>query len=330
MHPKNELDKPEIEKLTERAIYLAGESISKSTIRAYKSDWKQFVKWCDQHNFLSLPAESKTVALYCADRSKKSKTSTITRFLSVIAQYHKMNNFENPCGQQTVKIVLSGIRKTNGTRRTKAEPITWSILKKMLDKCSSSVLGRRDAAILSIGWAGAFRRSELIGLTNEDLSWVDEGLLISITNSKTDQTRHGQSVAIPRRDGNYCPVALLSTWVERMEIRDGPLFFALRRNSDSQFFQLIDGERRSMSHLMVNNIVKKYIKLIGLNPTHYSSHSLRRGLATEAGRLMVPERIVMRHTRHKSVETLRGYMDSGSAFIENPLLAVYLSDKQSS
>lgn len=330
MKPENALDRQGIEKLTERAIQLASESISQSTIRAYNSDWKQFVKWCDKHDLRSLPAESKTVALYCADRSKTSKTSTITRFLTVIAQYHRLNNFENPCNHQTVKIVLSGIRKTNGTRRTKAEPITWVQLKRMLDACKSTVLGVRDAAILSVGWAGAFRRSELVGLTIDDVDFHEEGLIMTIRRSKTDQEGQGQTIAVPRSGSKYCPVERLSTWVSRMQIDKGPLFFALKRNSDSRMFQKISKENRALSHLMVNNIVKKYAKIIGLNPKHFSSHSLRRGLATEAGRLMVPERIVMRHTRHRSVDTLRGYMDSGSAFVENPLLSVYLSDKPSS
>ena len=315
-----------LESLSGRVREFIDASLSEATKKAYSADWSAFVAWTKKMNLTALPASPTTVALYLAEKSTTHKTTSMSRFLVVIGKLHTWANFPNPVSTEEVKTVFRGVKRTLGARRQKAEPITWPMMKSLIAKCTPSIIGTRDSALLSLGWAGALRRSEITELTIDDVNIGDEGITVRINRSKTDQEAIGVEIGIPRNksDTRFCPVELLERWISRMEISEGPLFFALRRNSGDLMFQKISG-RNHLSPLVINNVVKKYVRMIGLNPRLYSSHSLRRGLATEAGRLNVPERIVMRHTRHRSVDVLRGYIDSGSLFEENPLAAVWLN-----
>lgn len=317
--------------LVKRANFFAGRSIAPATKRAYESDWTHFNKFCIEWNLESLPATPDTVAMYLTNMAdRKISVSTIVRRCTSITAIHRASGSDSPCKDDRVHRVLSGIRRECGKPQQKAKPIHWDTLASMLSKCDSLMFGIRDAALLSLGWCSALRRSEIVALNFGDIEFTAEGLILTIRRSKTDRTGQGQSVGIPKSNGPVCPVAALKRWLERRgdnpEPSD-PLFAKIGVSGRGKWWWPFSGR---LSPRMVSEIVKRYVQLAGLDPNLYSAHSLRRGLATDAGARGVPERVISRHTRHRSIETLRGYIEDGTIWAENPLPAIYASSSSSS
>src|SRR4030042_5604721 len=216
-----------LDRLYERADYYAAHSIADNTRLAYKSDWKQFVEGRIAHDILEpLPPAPATIAAYFTDRADSgSSVSTISRRSTAISVIHSAAGFESPCKTAQVARVLKGIRKERGKPQVKARPISWSELKRMVTKCDSSIMGRRDAAMLLLGWTSALRRSELVALNYSDLSFTDEGILLTVTRSKTDQEGKGQTIGIPRGESPCCPVEADQEWLSPRFMnaaREGP------------------------------------------------------------------------------------------------------------
>jgi integrase len=317
-----------MDRLEARTKFYETHSISENSRRAYEKDWSHFVIWCIRHEAESLPAEPDTVAAYFTDLADSgSKVATIARRSTSISVIHTASCYLSPCKTAVVARVLKGIRKTCGTPAGKSRPISWEELKRMISKCDSSSIGRRDAALLLIGWCGALRRSELISINYGDLQLVDEGLLIMIRRSKTDQEGEGQTIALPKGTEPYCPVSAFKEFASRLmgeREKSSPLFCKLGiKNRKNWWYTL--GPR--LNDRMISIIVKHYGSLIGLPTEFLSAHSLRRGFATECGSHALPERLIARHTRHRSLEVLRGYIDDGSIWRENPLPFIYGSRK---
>jgi integrase len=317
--------------LVKRANFFAGRSIAPATKRAYESDWAHFNKFCLEWNFESLPATPETVAMYLTNMAdRKIAVSTIVRRCTSITAIHRASGSSSPCKDDRVNRVLSGIRRECGKPQQKAKPIHWDTLVSMLGKCDSLMFGIRDAALLSLGWCSALRRSEIVALDFGDIEFTAEGVILTVRRSKTDKAGNGQSVGIPRSNGPVCPVAALKRWIDRRgdnpEPND-PLFSKIGVSGRGKWWWPISGR---LSPRMVSEIVKHYIGLVGLDQNLYSAHSLRRGLATDAGARGVPERVISRHTRHRSIETLRGYIEDGTIWAENPLPAIYASSSSSS
>lgn len=323
-----------MDRLYERSNYYAAHSIADNTRKAYESDWKQFVLWCAAHETCALPAPPDTVAAYFSDLAdRETKIATITRRFTSISVIHAAAGFDSPCKSSAVARVLKGIRKTVGKPSEKARAISWAELRRMVDHCDSSMSGRRDRALLLLGWTSALRRSELVALNTDDLNFCDEGLVLTIRSSKTDQEGKGVMIAIPmtyddskRSDRAYCTVKAVKDWLERREKKDEsscseqPLFVNLGPKGNRNWFA---GEKGRLNDRMVALIVKRYAGFIGLPTASISAHSLRRGFATECGVHAIPERIIARHTRHRSFEVLRGYIEDGSIWRENPLYFIF-------
>ncbi|OGO03675.1 MAG: hypothetical protein A2Y72_07695 [Chloroflexi bacterium RBG_13_53_26] len=318
-----------MDRLYERADYYAAHSIADNTRLAYESDWKQFVEWRIAHDILeTLPAAPATIAAYFTDLADSgSSVSTISRRSTAISVIHSAAGFESPCKTAQVARVLKGIRKERGKPQVKARPISWSELKRMVTKCDSSIMGRRDAAMLLLGWTSALRRSELVALNYSDLSFTDEGILLTVTRSKTDQEGKGQTIGIPRGESPCCPVEAVQEWLSRRfmnaapeEPEKTPLFVNIGMGSRRLWWA---EEKGRITDRMVSIIVKRYAAFAGLPIRDISAHSLRRGFATECGAHALPERIIARHTRHRSMEVLRGYIEDGSIWRENPLFFIY-------
>lgn len=317
-----------IKDLAAEANRFAKESISPATKRAYESDWANFHRFCEDYGKQSCPADPETVCLYLTHMSSVARISTITRRATSITAIHRAAGYDSPVKTDQVGRVLKGIKRKIGKPPVQPKAISWDDLNKLIEKCDSLMLGIRDAAILSLGWASALRRSELIALNIGDLEFLDQGIIINVTRSKTDQEGKGCKIGIPVSHGNagVCPVISTKRWIERRSKSElqmeaaKPLFTKIGPNGRSKWWW---PSTERLSARMVSSVVKLYAKYAGLNPAEYSSHSLRRGLATEAGALGVPERVISRHTRHRSVETLRTYIESGTIWTENPLHAVY-------
>ncbi len=260
---------------------------SDATRRAYTADFTDFTAWCGGLGAEPLPASVATVAAYLASLADRGlKASTITRRAAAIGYVHRRSGHEPPTNAEPVKAVLKGIRRKLGTAVTRKAPATAKAIGAMLKQVPDSREGKRDRALLLIGFAAALRRSELVALTVEDLERAPDGLLITIRRSKTDQEGEGHVVPIPR-GGKLRPVEALEEWLSVSGIRTGRIFALTDRS--------------------VANIVKRYAEAAKLDPTMFSGHSLRAGFVTSALEAGADIMKVMDVTRHREVKTLKAY-----------------------
>jgi integrase len=283
-----------------------------STLRAYAHDWQQFRAWCEANGFVSLPATPQTVILYSTDLAKnqQKKWNTLSRRLAAISQLHSQAGFESPTRAWAVKQFLQGLRRELGVAPIRKKPVLVADLQEILKQIPDSLLGKRDRALLLLGFTGAFRRSELIGLDVEDLEPTRDGMVVHVRRSKTDQDGEGRKLGIPRGAGEAtCPIRALTEWSTAAQIGAGALFRSVNRHGQV-LGQRLSGEGVAM-------VVKRYVKKLGFDPAQFAGHSLRAGLATSAAAAGKSERAIMNQTGHRSVATLRRYIRDGNLFREN-------------
>jgi integrase len=296
--------------LEEEAREYAKRSRAGSTVRAYRSDWKAFTRWCQEHHLVALPAEPMTVALYLTDSARTLKTSTLRRRLSSIAVAHQTAGVSNPVEDPRVKATWAGIRRTHGTAQQGKDPVLTADLRLMVAALPDSLLGRRDACLLLLGFASALRRSELVGLNVEDLTETNDGLVVKVRRSKTDQEGEGREIGVPfGSNPSTCPVRCTRTWLEMSGIESGPLFRSVDR-----YGRLGD---TALSDKAVALVVKRAAEAAGLDPARFAGHSLRSGMATSAARGGATEAQIMEQTGHRSLTVLRRYIRRGSLFNDN-------------
>lgn len=282
-----------------------------NTVRAYQADWRAFEAFCRQRGLSSLPAAPATVAAYAAEAARTLKANTIERRLTAISQAHQLAGLSNPTEDKLVRTVLAGIRRVKGTAQQGKEPLSPELLRKMFDGAPEDLRTLRDRALLLIGFAGAFRRSELVGLQYEDVRFTGEGLVASIPQSKTDQEGEGQTVGIPYGShSESCPVRALAAWLERANITGGYLFTAIGRWGG-------EAKGKPICDHQLAKIIKRLAARAGLDPAAFSGHSLRSGLATSAAEGGATERAIMEQTRHRSLKQVRKYIRRGSLFKDN-------------
>jgi integrase len=285
-------------------------SKAENTIRGYKSDWKAFCVWCDSHGVAALPSGPETVAAYIADCAAHLKVGTLQRRLNAIAEAHKAVGLETPTHHPMVANTMKGIRRTLGTAPVQKAPTLTEDIRAMVDATDTGVIGTRDSALLLLGFAGAFRRSELVGLDREDCTFGKDGLTVTLRRSKTDQDGVGRKVGIPYGSNpDTCPVRTCQAWIEQAGISNGPLFRSINRHGKVQPGRL--------SGIDVARVVKKLAKRAGLDPAKYAGHSLRAGHATSAAIAGASERSIMNQSGHRSVQMVRRYIRDGSLFREN-------------
>ncbi len=303
---------------------LSDKGLSKNTKNAYSKDFALFADFCLRVEKSWLPATPETVCAYLASIIDK-KYSTISRVCVSIKRFHVESGFDSPTDSQSVKSVLKGIRREIGISCDAAKPILWADLKRMVSNCERTIRGRRNQAILLLGWCAALRRSEICALDVEDLSFLPEGLTIRIKKSKTDQEGRGTNIFIPRAPENeLCCVRFLEDYKELLFLnRCGPLFRRVRKTNSMMFYDW--GNASRLTEQTITDIVKDSARSVGYSPLEYSAHSLRRGFATQCGQLGIPERFIARQTRHASMEVLRRYIEDGSIMLNNPLKIVFAS-----
>jgi site-specific recombinase XerD len=300
----------DLEDLAHAALGYARANRATSTQRAYATDWSHFSAWTASHALDALPAEPETVALYVTDLAATYRPSTINRRLATIAIHHKRAGLDPPTSAPGVREVMKGIRRSLTVAQREAAPAVIGEVRRMVAHLPDDIAGTRDRALLLVGFAGAMRRSELVGLDVADLSHRDQGLAITIRSSKTDQEGAGRQVAIPwGTDPETCPVRALQAWIEAAGIEDGPLFRPIDRHGNVSPTRLSDRA--------VALVVKRAAEGAGLDPTNYSGHSLRAGFATTAAANGASERAIANQTGHKSMEVLRRYVRHGSLFTDN-------------
>ncbi len=304
-------------KAEERAHHYARESRAANTRRAYRSDWADFITWCQAHGRSALPAAPETVVFYLSDRADTLKTATLQRRLTSIAQAHKAADLDTPTADRAVRRVMTGIRRQNGTAQEGKAPAITREIRAMVEHLPPTLRGQRDRALLLLGFAGAFRRSELVSLDVGDLAWSDDGLTVRLKRSKTDQEGAGRTVGIPYGSKPVtCPVRAVRAWLAASGIADGPVFRGVDPHAHLS--------RERLSDKTVARVVKSAAEAAGLDPTQYAGHSLRAGLATAAAQAGVAERVIMAQTGHKSLPMVRKYIREGSLFTQNAAAEVGL------
>ena len=287
-------------------------SKSVNTLRAYQSDFKDFSVFCIKNGLNSMPTEPKILSLYLTYLSATSKFSTLKRRIASISVIHKMKGHYLDIKHPIIMENLHGIKRKKGTNQKAKKPISINDLKEILnvidqklndqDIANSKIIKKkiRDKALILTGFAGGFRRSELVNIDYEDIEFVTEGIKIFIKRSKTDQSGEGMIKAIPYFNNKiYCPVISLKKWIEYSQIKSGKIFDISDKN--------------------VALIIKKYVSLAGLDPNKYGGHSLRSGFATSAAESGAEERNIMAMTGHKTTQMVRRYIQEANLFKNNAL-----------
>lgn len=297
--------------VVQRAQQYAGESRATNTRRAYKADWRDFESWCVEQSRGAIPASSGTVALYITSIADRGRAvSTIERRLATISQAHQLAGHPSPTKDAAVREVLKGIRRVHGCAPSRKKAVTVAEMRGLVATCDSSPQGRRDRALLLVGFLAGLRRSELVALEREDIQIEDEGLRIRIRKSKTDQDSEGREVGVPvGTRAETCPVLALTAWLQISGIIQGPVFQSLRR-----------GGRPTGCGLSGNAVaclIKERAMQAGLDPEKFAGHSLRSGFCTSAARCGASEREIARTTGHRSLRILRVYIQAGNLFEEN-------------
>jgi site-specific recombinase XerD len=303
-----------------RARDYAPEARAANTRRAYRADWRDFTSWCEGHGRPALPAAPETVALYLTDLAGRCKTSTLQRRLSSIAQAHQLAGHaahDSPTRHATVRAVWAGIRRAKGTAQAGKAPALTADVRAMVATLPDTLLGLRDRALLLLGFAGAFRRSELVGLDVGDLEAGRAGLVVTLRRSKTDQEGEGRKLGVPYgAHPDTCPVRAVQEWLDATGFREGPLFRSVNRHEQVQPGRLSDKA--------VALVVKRAAAAAGRDPARYAGHSLRAGLATAAAMAGASERSIMAQTGHRSERMVRKYIRDGQLFCDNAAAAVGL------
>ena len=274
-----------------------------NTLRAYQADFKDFSAFCSNNGLSFMPTEPKIVSLYLTHLSATSKFSTLKRRIASISVIHKIKGHYLDTKHPIIMENLHGIKRVKGSHQKAKKPILINELKLIINQINQEKIETKkykNKALILIGFAGGFRRSELVSIEYDDLDFVPEGVKIFIKRSKTDQSGEGMTKGIPYfSNPEYCPVLSLKNWLDISKIKEGRIF--------------------KLSDKSVALILKKYASLAGLDEKKYSGHSLRSGFATSAAEFGAEERSIMAMTGHKSTQMVRRYIQEANLFKNNAL-----------
>ena len=288
---------------TPRLEYYLQAATAENTRKAYQADLRHFLAWGG-----TVPSTPEQVANYLATFASNLSPATLSRRIAAITRAHTSLDISSPTRSALVKTTLRGIRRARGNHQRRVHPILKDDLTQMLT-LTSGIKEIRDRALLLIGFSGAFRRSELVAIDLQHISWRPDGLIIAIPKSKTDQLGAGRSIAIPYATGDLCPVTALQCWLEISKITSGKLFRAITRSG-----RVLD---RGITTQSVALIVKTYARQSGLDARLYSAHSLRAGLVTSAAMAGISTWKIQQQTGHKSIEVLARYVRDANLFQDN-------------
>jgi integrase len=281
---------------------LLEDATAANTKKAYRSDLRAFVEWGG-----SIPSTPEEIGDYLAEHAGRLKPSTLQRRLAAIKEAHDVQGYApSPTAHPLVKAALKAVRRRHGTSQTQAKPILPQDLSRICGAMGGSNKDLRDQALLLIGFAGAFRRSELVALQVEDIIEVDQGLIVTIRHAKNDQTSKGREIGISFEASELCPVRALQAWLDHAGIHQGPLFRGLWRDRTVR--------EEALSVDAVNRIIKRRLADAGEDPKGYSGHSLRAGFVTAAAKTGASSYVIRRQTGHASDQTVARYIRNASHF----------------
>ncbi len=280
------------------------ESLAGSTRTAYISDLAHFERWGGQ-----IPASPDTIAEYLAAHAHVLSVATLNRRLAALSKVHASRGYSTPTSSEIVKATVKGLKRIKGTAQRQATPLIKEDLFAVLEAMGSSLKDVRDRALLLLGFAGGFRRSELVGLNCNDVIPVRQGLEVMLRRSKTDQNGAGRKIGIPHGRGRWCPVLAVEQWLTMSAISEGALFRPVDRHHKIAA-QRLSGEA-------VCSVVRSRLSAAGYDPGSYSGHSLRAGLATSAAQAGVSSWKIRAQTGHASDAMLSRYIRNGELFTDN-------------
>ena len=296
--------------LAEEGRRLDENARARRTWASYQADWRHFTDWCTSVDLDPLPAAPSTVALYLTEAARSLKVSTLRRRLAAISVVHQGYGHPSPTTDAIVRTRMKGIARDKADETVTRKAPAWGRdVRRMVADLADDPRGTRDRALLTIGFAGGFRRSELVGLDLGDVTETTDGLVVRIRRSKTDQEGTGRTIGIPY--GSHptsCPVRALRAWRQINHDPSGPLFRRIHGRAT------LGGRLTDRS---VTLIVKDAATRIGLNPAAFAGHSLRAGFVTSAADGGASEAAIMEQTGHRSTKQLRDYMRDGRLFHNN-------------
>lgn len=270
-------------------------NLADNTKRAYQSDLKGFVDWGGV-----IPASPEQVAAYLALHGATHAAATLSRWLASISKVHETNGFANPIKTELVRGTLRGIMRVHGTAQKQAKPLLREDLYRVLDGMGDRPKDIRDRALLLLGFEGAFRRSELVGLDVGDLEFAADRLIVTLRRSKTDQVQSGRRIEIERHRGRLCPLVAVREWLSLAGMRSGPLFPRIHRSGRV----LTD----RLSAEAVSVVLRQRLVDAGFDIDGFSAHSLRAGYATSAALSGQPTWRIRLRTGHSSIGSLVPYL----------------------
>ncbi len=279
---------------------------SDNTRRAYQSDIRHFFGWGG-----FLPTSAEVIMKYLHQHANNLNPRTLVRRLTALKNWHLCQGFADPTSHPMIRKTLTGIKHIHGKPKNKAKALTVETLASMVAylKGSSRLIDVRNNALLQIGFFGAFRRGELVTICWEHIQFVPEGIEILIPRSKTDQDGEGQICAIPYGDKKLCPVTALMTWRDTSS-QTGFVFRAIGNGENLKTEPIKPNQ--------INVMIKTIAKACNLPEVKlYSSHSMRRGFATEASKKGAPFGAIMRQGRWRHEGTVLGYIEEGKRFDSN-------------
>jgi integrase len=287
---------------------------AENTLRCYRADWRDFCVWCESHALSPLPASPETVAAYIAECAGRLKVGSIQRRLNAIAEAHKATGLDSPTSAGMARNTLKGLRRALGAATEPKAPTLTDDIRAMVDACDAGLIGARDRALMLLGFAGAFRRSELVGLDISDCAFGKDGLTVTLRRSKTDQNGAGRKIGIPYGSNpETCPVRTVQAWLAEEGAEAGTLFRSITRH-------------RQVQEGRLSGIVVRYRRGARGEETG-SARGTRSGEVRwpfaaggprdECRDRRASERSIMKQTGHRSVQMVRRYIRDGSLFREN-------------
>jgi integrase len=290
--------------MEEHVASLVHESLAENTRRAYLSDLAHFESWGGV-----IPATDNVIASYLAAHAELLSVATLQRRVASLSKAHRALGVVSPTNSELVKAVLRGIKRSHRAGQKQAKALLRDDLFVVLDAIGNSLKDARDKALLLVGFAGGFRRSELVGLNTTDVEPVRQGIIVHIRRSKADQEGLGRKIGIPLGRTRHCPVTAIEEWRIWSAASEGPLFRPVDRHG-------VVGKQR-LSGEAVSLVVKGRVAAAGIDPYMYSGHSLRAGLATSAAQVGVASWKIRQQTGHASDAMLARYIRDGELFTDN-------------
>ncbi len=298
---------PRITRVQAEAVRAAADAaLATGTRRVYASSWRTWQVWCDLHGHTPLPAHPLTIATWVTERAAEGRSvSTLTKDLAALRFHHEYAGHDDPTASRDLRVVLRGLRRTLGTApRRQAHALVTDEVRRVVGQIDRTTMrGKRDAALILMGFAAALRRSELAGLDVDDLVFSARGLVVTLRRSKSDQEGHGVVVGVVRgQHPDTDPVKAVRDWTKAADLTAGDaLFQRIGRGSN----RVMD---RRLSGQSVGAIIRDRARAAGLDDLNVSGHSLRAGHATQAAEAGVAALRIARTTRHARLETLGRYV----------------------